>query len=83
MLNWTTEINPDPGQRYTLRHDGITLQILPRCTDSPGHCYTHCIITLGRLSEASESEELRTWPREALKLARRLLNDYEKALEEE
>lgn len=81
MLNWKQEQpDPRPGPESKLDLGDISLSVNPRVDDEQ---FQWLCMSFGRNSELPHEECVKNWPREALKLARVVLDRLEAKIEAE
>jgi len=91
---WTTETPEPQPVSSTLERGPVSLSVAP--ANKGDRQWQHFLLSFGRyhkdvrdedivseITENDHAECLRTWPREALRLAREKLNKFEEQLNEE
>ena len=77
-MNWTDESTMNWSHESTTNKGPFQLSVGP----GSGRRWQHFTFSFGRHSEAAHEECLKTWPREAIALARKELDDLETLLGE-
>ena len=74
-MNWTQEEPTPREQTILLRREDILLSV-----DGADRHWQHFMLSFGVFSEATTEECKATWPREAIAVARRKLDEFEEAI---
>ena len=81
-MNWINETAPQPPRQSSIEHGALRLSVSPHATDPSREQWQWCIMSFGSHSKASHEECLESWPREAIALARKELDELETFLTE-
>ena len=85
MMDWTREIpKPKPTKPVAKLISGeVELKISPSSIDGSAELWQWFYISFGEHSSETMDECCKTWPREAIRLAREQLDAFEAALDSE
>ena len=80
-MNWTDETPQPEGKRFVMRHGGSLRGAYFNVSDGDGGVFRHFSLhTCGRADSDADTQK-RTWPREAIAEARKILDDLEAELQ--
>ncbi len=80
MIQWKHPKPEPPLPEAEIKFGDLCLRVVPNNTSTR---WQSLLMTFGKFSDQTHEECLKSWPREALRLAKKALFDFEAALEAE
>jgi hypothetical protein len=82
MANWATKKIEIPRTEMRIVHDKVMVSISPACNGTPQN-WQYIDVSLGEFSPTSMEDCQIYWPKRAIELARKALDDFEASLNED